>query len=374
MIKEQFGPILNSITLLVLVALLCTCSRSNQGNSDPVAANRISAANPSEAPPPRLKFTTGIRSILEDRKGNIWFGSHNEGVARFDGETFTYFTTANGLTHPQVRSMREDVKGTIWFEGGQGLSTYDGLLITPQRERSFDSKHHWQMNPHDLWFKGEEEIDYNPQEGQPGVYRYDGSKLSFHAFPVEPREDDSAHYSVTTPAVKAQDGHLWFATYGAVIGYDGADFTIIDNAYLNLDEETGFLHVRSLFEDSQGNLWIGNNGIGLLKFNGDTIVNVSAAFGLVASDSSHSGDTSPPGTLEHVFAIQEDQSGNLWVGDRDTGAWRFDGESWHNYTEQDGLPDQHIWTIYRTSTGKLWFGLANGSVYQFEGAAFTRVF
>ena len=27
-----------------------------------------------------LKYTTGVRSILEDSKGNIWFGSYNEGV------------------------------------------------------------------------------------------------------------------------------------------------------------------------------------------------------------------------------------------------------------------------------------------------------
>ena len=36
----------------------------------------------------RLKFRTGVRSILKNSKGNIWFGSHQEGVCLFNGESF----------------------------------------------------------------------------------------------------------------------------------------------------------------------------------------------------------------------------------------------------------------------------------------------
>ncbi len=28
-----------------------------------------------------LKFTSAIRAIFQDSKGNYWFGSHNEGVS-----------------------------------------------------------------------------------------------------------------------------------------------------------------------------------------------------------------------------------------------------------------------------------------------------
>ena len=77
---------------------------------------------------------------------------------------------------------------------------------------------------------------------------------------------------------------VWFGTYGAVIGYEGASlptgqarFTIIDNKSLGLNEETGYLHVRSIYEDSKGDLWIGNNGIGVLRYDGDTTINFSAS-------------------------------------------------------------------------------------------------
>jgi len=77
-----------------------------------------------------LKYTTGVRSILEDSKGNIWFGSYNEGVCLLHNGELQYFTTENGLSDNQVRSIYEDKNGIIWFECGRGLSIYDGQKMS----------------------------------------------------------------------------------------------------------------------------------------------------------------------------------------------------------------------------------------------------
>ena len=34
----------------------------------------------------------GVWCMLEDREGNIWFGTRNMGLYRFDGKTFTSFS------------------------------------------------------------------------------------------------------------------------------------------------------------------------------------------------------------------------------------------------------------------------------------------
>lgn len=325
----------------------------------------------------RLTYTSGIRSILEDSKGNFWFGSHSEGVCLYDGEKLRYFTVADGLTHNQIRAIYEDTQGTIWFEGGIGISSYQAGKITQRTAQNYYMKQLWASGPHDLWFKGNEMNGYNALEEVPGVYRYDGNSLTYHAFPLGSQgiESPNTYYSVSTPFVRGHDGTIWLATYGAVWGFDGASFTILDDERLGLNDATGHLHVRSLFEDSKGNLWIGNNGMGVLRYDGQSTISFSQQQGLLSANSQlRGGYRSPPGSLEHVFAIGEDREGNMWFGDRDTGAWRYDGQSMQNYTEKDGLTTSHIWQIVETANGELWFAMGDGSVCLFKGESFERIF
>ena len=44
--------------------------------------------------------------------------------------------------------------------------------------------------------------------------------------------------------------------------------------------------------------------------------------------------------MEHVFAIEEDLEGNIWFGDRDSGAWKYDGKTLTNYKIDTKLKSQ----------------------------------
>ncbi|MBK8370821.1 MAG: hypothetical protein IPL20_05480 [Saprospiraceae bacterium] len=37
-------------------------------------------------------MNNSVRSILEDKDGNLWFGTRCFGLSRFDGKTFTTFS------------------------------------------------------------------------------------------------------------------------------------------------------------------------------------------------------------------------------------------------------------------------------------------
>ena len=118
-----------SCTFLIVVTISCNNqSQSNKVNQIVKAKNNIQPIE-SRIDTIRLKYTTGVRSILEDNKGNIWFGSYNEGVSLLHNGEFQYFTTENGLSDNQVRNIYEDKNGIIWFECGKGLSSYDGQKI-----------------------------------------------------------------------------------------------------------------------------------------------------------------------------------------------------------------------------------------------------
>ncbi|MEO0472097.1 MAG: two-component regulator propeller domain-containing protein [Bacteroidota bacterium] len=377
---------LPSFFLLIASVLLHASACISQSKTKPEVARKINSPIDTDL---RLRFTSGVRAILEDSHGNIWFGSNQEGICRFDGESLTYFTLADGLSNNQVRSIYEDANGVVWFECGKGLSRYNGGRPDVVLGRSYSAKNDWQSTKTDLWFKGDEMSAYNNLEGQPGVYRYDGKECIFQQFPLngpaavsdlysfstETPKINLSQYSVSTPFVRGKHGRLWFGTYGAVFGYDGTNFTTIDDKSLGRNEENGYLHVRSIFEDSQGRLWIGNNGIGVMLYEGDSITHFSEKHHLISENSGRRGGyRSPPGSLEHVFSIGEDADGNIWFGDRDTGAWRFDGETFQNYTIEDGLTTTHIWQIYRSKAGELWFALSDGSVSRFMGQGFERIF
>ncbi len=365
------------ICLTFLLMLVYACSTKSQTGGDTQINPSGEKVQPYESKVDSslyLSFANGLRAILEDSHGNIWFGSHNQGLCLFDREKLTYFTTEDGLSDNQVRSIFEDSNGGVWFECGVGLSSFDGEKIITHSQKNYSFKEEWQSTKNDLWFKGDESTGYNEFEAKPGVYRYDGNALNYHVFPFVLSDNDFSH-SISTPFVKGKDGMFWFGTYGAVFGYDGERFTMINNESLRLNEETGFLHIRSIFEDGKGNLWIGNNGIGVLKFDGDTTINFSEAQGLVLDNSLRRGGYySPLGTLEHVFAIGEDLNGNMWFGDRDTGAWKYDGKSITNYGIMDGLSSTHIWQIYNSKNGELWFAMNDGSVMRFNGELFERIF
>ena len=79
---------------------------------------------------------------------------------------------------------------------------------------------------------------------------------------------------------------------------------------------------------------------------GGIINNFSEKNNLIHPTSTRRGDKSQTGTLEHVFAIEEDSQGNIWFGDRDTGAWKYDGETMTNYIIDNKLSTPMIWTIY----------------------------
>ena len=325
-----------------------------------------------------LKFTSGIRAIFQDSKGNYWFGSLQEGVAVYNGKSFMYFSSNEGLNGNQIHSIQEDREGIIWFTTLNGVSSYDGTRIKSHTQTSKGRSQNafpvqtiepvqnkWMKSENDLWFEaGTKE----------GVYRYDGQRLYYLDFPPHKRINPNDNLFAVTSVSKGKNNMIWFGTYAGVFGYNGSDFTIINDETLGFDRNIAPLHIRSILEDSEGRLWIGNNGIGVLLKVGDSIINFSDKHNLIHPNSTKKGDKSPQGTLEHVFTIAEDNKGNIWFGDRDAGIWKYDGKTMENYTIKNGLTNDLALSIYEDKNGELWFGMGDGSIFKFNGKTFEKQF
>jgi formylglycine-generating enzyme required for sulfatase activity len=75
--------------------------------------------------PPRLRFEHGVRSILEDSRGNFWFGTTGHFASRYDGESLRKFTEDDGLASKEITSIYTDRRCDLWL-GGDGVSKFSG--------------------------------------------------------------------------------------------------------------------------------------------------------------------------------------------------------------------------------------------------------
>jgi len=329
----------------------------------------------------RLKFTVGVRAIFQDSRGDYWLGSPGEGLCRYDGEVFEYFTTKDGLADDQILTIQEDAQGAIWIDTQRGVSRYagDAFVSFPETQppSAFKSTlalpdnllEPWRKSDADLWFSA---------GTREGVFRYDGQQIRYLPFP-NPRTSVTGSAYAVTGFSPGKSNVLWISTYAGVFGYNGDNLTIINDETLGYSEPDNRIHVRSVLEDSQGRLWIGNNGIGVLLKEGDTIVNFSKEHGKLLPMEAFESNTlakrfSANTGLQSVFALAEDCHGNIWFGDRDTGAWRYDGKALVNFTIDEKLGSQMILDIYEDQKQNLLFAMAKGGVYQFNGSTFERRF
>ena len=85
---------------------------------------------------PKLIKTIGapnygsVGCSLEDKEGNLWFGTTENGLYKYDGKTFQQFLIKDGLNSNYVTSLLEDSTGKIWIGTDKGLCNYDGKSFT----------------------------------------------------------------------------------------------------------------------------------------------------------------------------------------------------------------------------------------------------
>ena len=83
---------------------------------------------------PKLIITGGDRYThvqcgLQDKAGNLWFGTTENGLYKYDGKSFSQFLVTNGLNSNDIYCILEDKDGKIWIGTREGLCLYDGKNI-----------------------------------------------------------------------------------------------------------------------------------------------------------------------------------------------------------------------------------------------------
>ena len=348
------------LCVIAAIVLLSGCTTTApESRAEPTPAPTASIRLPTTQP---LAFRSPIRAIFQDSRRRYWIGSDKEGVTRLDAAGFTTFTQVEGLPSNQIRSIQEDADGAIWVGTGHGVARIDGDRVTAF-PIAIDAPA-TAAGPLDngiLWFGA---------GFHHGAQHRSGDGVAYVPLPPPPPGGSPGVTAIT----HGKDGSLWIASYGAVYRHDAdSGFSELDGLAPGL-MSGGELHIRSILADSRGTLWIGNNGLGVLRFDGATTTDFTRDMGLMAPGGVRDGGPSPQGTLEHVFAIEEDQAGDIWFGDRDTGVWRYDGQAVHHYGVAEGLPTNSVWDIHTDRDGNVLVALDGGVVRRFVEGRFVGVF
>lgn len=286
--------------------------------------------------------------VLEDRKGNLWFGTRDSGVYRYDGKSFQHFATVNGIAgdyttlnlyqdragtiwistphgatlydgssfrnlsskdgypNTSIRLLLEDKTGKLWFcAQGEDMFVYDGKTFTVLKNQDGKPFHNvWGVaedRKGNIWFgagvyTGKPSTDLSNQEGKP-FYRVLGTA-----------QDSNAH---NKPREESYEPGLW--------RYDGKTFTKVSSrgAY-------------AILEDKQGNLW--------------TTGGINPPYGqkwaLTRYDAKTLQDANPRFTeiflqQKMLLGMVEDAQGNIWIGSGN-GVYRYDGKTLTDFKSKDG--------------------------------------
>jgi len=119
-----------SLLSVVIFALSCNGQNKPQPQEAGKEPKAITAGQPKIIKPQGRNQEDNVHCGLQDRAGNLWFGTTGEGVYRYDGKAFTHFTEKEGLRNNTVWSILEDKTGNIWFGTADGICRYDGKTFT----------------------------------------------------------------------------------------------------------------------------------------------------------------------------------------------------------------------------------------------------
>jgi len=282
---------------------------------------------------------SNVSCCCQDKKGNLWFGTHGGGVSRYDGKSFTNYTMMQGLPSNDINCIMEGKKGNIWIgEGSGGVSCFDGKSF--KNYTSYQGLADYRVSSicEDkngiMWF------------GTPfgrGVNSFDGK--SFTTYSTDKGLISNSIQSI----LEDKNGILWFGTDKGISRYDR-------NVFKNYTTSDGLVNnsVTSIIEDKTGDLWFGTLG-GVSKFDGKSFKNYTADDGL-------------PGNS--IYSIIESKNGDFWFG-TNGGASHFDGKSFRNFTTEQGLANNIVSSIVEDKGENIWFCTEGGGISRYDGKSFT---
>jgi len=308
----------------------------------------------------------GFYSIVEDKNKDIWIASLGEGLNRFirSQDKFLRYRredrSNNSLISNRIRALLYDSKGRLWIGTEKGLCRYDF-----KTDRFID---YTQIIP----FHKYESSDYITSLAEDstgmiwlgawnGLIKFNPENNSSDFYFNIPGDNNSLEANFVNALFVDKTGKLWLGTSEGLNRYSpiNNNFVRYNNPFtVKSPDKT----IRSIIEDSEGNLWIATNINGLYKF--DKSTEKFTAF--------HYQHNNPYSlNSNNVYSLYKDNAGIIWIGTNGGGVNKLDFKKsrFRFITLPDNNSDGNpvmIYSILEDKKGYLWIGTYGNGVYRFN--------
>ena len=279
-----------------------------------------------------------VRDVALDSDGNIWLATA-AGVATFDGSTFTVHntTTHPGLASNDITAIAVMSNGDVWAGTDFGASRFDGSNYTTYTTADGlgdnQVKNIKQAPNGDIWF-----ATIN------GATKYVGGIFTEYTTPNIPF-GGAQH-------VAFDGSDVWFSGgLGGAIKYDGSAFTPYTTAAGLLSNR-----IRSIALDASQNKWIGTS-------DGISVLNAANVHTL---DHPHIYIMPPPDELNPITDVVIDNAGRIWAGIYVDylvtvgGVSVYSGGTWTQFDEADGVAGPNVRRLAVDADGDVWVTTSTG--------------
>ncbi|SRR5579871_1464865 len=324
-----------------------------------------------------------VISIAQDKYGYMWFNDQNNtALVRYDGYHIKVYhhdpADTNSLSQDLFECVAADKSGNIWIGVDNGVDRFDFATNKfihyryPKNEHGVGGEALLVDHSGIVWMGGHD-----------GLCRLDPVTGTFTYFVHKDNDPSSLSYNHVRCLYEDKKGVLWVGTGIAF------ETQIKDGGLNRFNKETGtftrYVHdpndahslisnkIRAIFEDSKGNFWVGSDGDGLHLMNRE-----KGTFERLTYDSLHPEKLSRPPVkkgddFDHITFITEDVTGKIWIGTYKEGLVVYDPSTkkLDHFTDADrnkhgGYMDNTTWTIYASKEGVLWISDDHNDLFRVD--------